>query len=42
MLDKMDKLSAPEEEIQTQTPNLQVKRRLPETLVKLSELSVGY
>jgi ATP-binding cassette subfamily F protein 3 len=40
MLDKMDKLAAPEEEIQTHAPNLQVKRRLPETLVKLSELSV--
>ena len=42
MLDKMDKLAAPEEEIQTHAPNLQVKRRLPETLVKLSELSVWY
>lgn len=42
MLDKMEKLTAPEEEIQTHAPNLQVKWRLPETLVKLSELSVWY
>jgi len=42
MLDKMDKLQAPEDEYQSHAPNLQVKRRLPETLVKLSELSVGY
>jgi len=28
--------------MQTHAPNLQVKRRLPETLVKLSELSVWY
>ena len=42
MLDKMDKLDAPEEEIRTHAPNLEVKWRLPETLVKISELSVGY
>jgi len=42
MLDKMEFLDAPEDEIKTQAPNLQVKRRLPETLIKISELSVGY
>jgi len=42
MLDKMEFLDAPEDEIRTQAPNLQVKRRLPETLIKISELSVGY
>ena len=42
MLDKMEFLDAPEDEIKTQAPNLQVKRRLPETLIKISELSVWY
>ncbi len=42
MLDKMEFLDAPEDETRTQAPNLQVKRRLPETLIKISELSVGY
>ena len=42
MLDKMEFLDAPEDEARTQAPNLQVKRRLPETLIKISELSVGY
>jgi len=42
MLDKMDRIQAPEEEISAHTPNLQVKWRLPETLIRLSELSVGY
>ena len=42
MLNKMDILTAPEEEQGINTPNLQVKRRLPETLIKLSELSIGY
>ena len=42
MLDKMDRIEAPEEEISAHTPNLQVKWRLPETLIRLSELSVGY
>ena len=38
----MDRIEAPEEEISAHTPNLQVKWRLPETLIRLSELSVGY
>ena len=42
MLDKMDKLAAPEEEMISHAPRLSVKRRLPETLIKISELSVGY
>lgn len=42
MLDKMDVIQAPEELQTAHKPNLQVQRRLPETLIRISELSVGY
>ena len=42
MLDKMDVIQAPEELQTAHKPNLQVQRRLPETLTRISELSVGY
>ncbi len=42
MLDKMDRIDAPEEETSAHKPNLQVKWRLPETLIRISELAVGY
>lgn len=42
MLDKMDVVQAPEELQTAHKPNLQVQRRLPETLIRISELSVGY
>ena len=42
MLDKMDVIQAPEELQTAHKPNLQVQRRLPETLIRISKLSVGY
>ena len=42
MLDKMDKIEAPELESSAHKPKLQVTRRLPETLIRISELQVGY
>lgn len=42
MLEKMEKISAPELESTAHKPNLQVQWRLPETLIRLSELAVGY
>ena len=42
MLDKMHVIQAPEELQTAHKPNLQVQRRLPETLIRISELSVGY
>ena len=42
MLDKMDVIQAPEDLQTAHKPNLQVQRRLPETLIRISELSVGY
>lgn len=38
----MDVIQAPEELQTAHKPNLQVQRRLPETLIRISELSVGY
>lgn len=42
MLDKMEKISAPELEQTAHKPKLEVKWRLPETLIRLSELAIGY
>jgi len=42
MLDKMDKIEAPELESSAHKPKLQVTRRLPETLIRISDLQVGY
>lgn len=42
MLDKIDKIEAPELESSAHKPKLQVTRRLPETLIRISELQVGY
>jgi len=40
--DKMNKIQAPELESSAHKPKLQVTRRLPETLIRISELQVGY
>lgn len=42
MLDKVEKIQPPETETTAHPPKLEVKWRLPETLIRLSELSVGY
>lgn len=42
MLDKIEKISAPQQQSSAHTPKIEVKRRLPETLMRISELSVGY
>lgn len=42
LLDKMEKIEPPEAESMAQPPNFQVKWRLPEILMKFSELSIGY
>ena len=40
MLDKIDRIDAPEQQSTAHGVALEVKRRLPETLIKLSDLQV--
>lgn len=42
MLDKIDRIDAPEQQSTAHGVALEVKRRLPETLIKLSDLQVWY